>query len=143
MTPSRARPLRPGVGRWLWYALTGRLDVRYRQWAFRDLTAATWPLRHLARLLVPLAPVAAALLAVLPGPWSVRITAVAMGSAVGLLYTFVFLHDSTERRARRFGYLPGAVDEARAERRATRSLARAARRFGREAPPGGPPPPPG
>jgi hypothetical protein len=143
VTPPRARPLRPGAGRWLWYALTGRLEPRYREWAFRDLTVGTWPLRHLARLLVPLAPVAAVLLTVLPGPWSVRISAVAMGMVVGLLYTFVFLHESTERRATKFGYPPGAVEEARAERRATRSLARANRRFRREAPPDGPPTPPG
>lgn len=138
VTSSRSRPLRPGVGRWLWYALTGRLDPRYREWAFHDLTVGTWPLRHLARLIVPLVPLAAVLLVVLPGSWSVRISAVAVGVVVGLFYTFVFLHESTERRATRFGYLPGAVDEARAERRATRSLARASRRFHRGPPPDGP-----
>jgi hypothetical protein len=120
------------VGRWLWYALTGRLAPRYRDWAFRDLTCRTWPLRHLARLLVPLVPVAAVLVVVLPGPWSVRVTAVAMGMVIGLLFTFVFLDESTERRAARLGYPSGALEAARAQRRATRSLARIARRFHRE-----------
>lgn len=110
-------PARPGPVRWLWYALTGRLPPRYREWVLYDLTCPTWPLRHLARLLVPLAPLAGVLIAVLPGPLGVRATGVAIGSVVGLLFTFVFLEDSTDRRATKFGYpsgTPRAVREHRA-----------------------------
>ena len=125
-------PRRPGVLRWLWYALSGRLPMRYRDWVLHDLSTPTWPLRHLARLVVPLVPVAVALVLVLPGPWSVRVTAVVMGSVIGLLFSFVFLNESTDRRAMRFGYPSGAAEAARQERRATRSLAKAAEEFRRD-----------
>lgn len=106
------------MGRWLWYALTGRLIPRYHAWAFRDLTCRTWPLRHLARLLVPAVPVAALLVLFLPGPMSVRVTAAVTGMVIGLLYSFVFLHESTDRRAVKLGYPSGAVEAARRHREA-------------------------
>ena len=116
-TPRRA-PERPGAFRWLWYAITGRLIPRYHAWAFNDLTCRTWPLRHLARLLVPAVPVAALLTVLLPGPLSVRITAAVTGMVIGLLYSFVFLHESTDRRAVKLGYPSGAVEAARQHRAA-------------------------
>ncbi len=122
---------RPGPHRWLWYALTGRLDPRFREWAFHDLTARTWPLRHLARLLVWAVPVVLLLLLVLPGPMSVRVTAAVTGMVVGVLYSFVFLHDSTERRAIKLGYEPGAAEEARKQRVAEAELARDLKRLER------------
>lgn len=122
---------RPGPHRWLWYALTGRLDPRFREWAFRDLTARTWPLRHLARLLVWAVPVVLLLLLMLPGQMSVRVTAALTGMVIGVLYSFVFLHESTERRAVKLGYRPGAAEEARRQRAARDELARDLRRFER------------
>lgn len=110
-------PRRPGAGRWLWYAVTGRLAPRYHAWAFRDLTCRTWPLRHLGRLLVLAVPVAALLVVALPGDMSTRVTAAVTGMVVGLLYSFVFLHESTDRRAGKLGYPSGAVEAARRERR--------------------------
>jgi hypothetical protein len=110
-------PRRPGVGRWLWYAVSGKLPWRYRDWVLYDLTTSTWPLRHLARLLVPLVPVAVVLTVTLPGPLSLRLAAVVVGSVVGLAYTFVFLDDSTDRRAVKFGY-PSGTAEAMRRRRA-------------------------
>lgn len=137
MTSHPGRPQRPGALRWLWYAVSGRLPMSYRDWVLFDLSCRTWPLRHLARLVVPLVPVAAALTLVLPGPWSIRVTAVVLGSVIGLLFSFVFLHESTARRAVRFGYPEGAVQDARDARRATRDLARAAEDFRhRRRPPG-------
>lgn len=117
--------------RWLWYAVSGRLPMRYRDWVLHDLSCRTWPLRHLARLIVPLVPVGVALAFVLPGPLSLRVTAVLMGAVIGLLFTFVFLFDSTEHRAQKFGYPPGALDQARQARRASKDLARAAEDFNR------------
>jgi hypothetical protein len=116
-----AAPRRPGVLRWLWYALTGRLPSTYRAWVLHDLS----------KLMVPLVPVDAALLAMLPGPMWLRANAVVLGSVIGLLFSFVFLEESTEHRAQRFGLPPGAVQGAREERRASRDLARAARDFDR------------
>lgn len=124
-------PRRPGVFRWLWYAVSGRLPAEYRGWVLYDLSCRTWPLRHLARLVVPLVPVTAVLVVVLPGPASIRVTAVVLGAVIGLLFSFVFLHDSTERRALRFDYPPGALERARGERQAARDLARAADDFER------------
>jgi hypothetical protein len=124
--------VRPGALRWLWYSLTGRLDPRYREWAFYDLTTRTWPLRHLARLIVPLVPAVALLFAVLPGPYWVRAMAVGAGGLIGLLYSFVFLHESTDRRAIKLGYPSGAVEAARAQRRADASLHRSFERFNRD-----------
>ncbi len=82
--------------------------------------------------MVPALPVAAALIAALPGPLSVRLTATIIGVVVGLLYSFVFLHESTERRASRLGYPPGAAGTAREQRQAADVLARDAERFLRE-----------
>ena len=126
-----AHPQRPGVFRWLWYAISGRLPASYRDWVLYDLTCPTWPLRHLARLLVPLVPVVAILVVLLPGPWWLRAMAVLMGSVVGLLYTFVFLYESSDRRAAKFGYPSGTLQAAREDRRAAQALARAAADFQR------------
>ena len=124
--------VRPGAPRWLWYALTGRLAPRYREWAFYDLTTRTWPLRHLARLLVPLVPAVAALFGVLPGAYWVRAMAVGAGAVIGLLYSYVFLYESTDRRAVKLGYPSGAVEAARRQRRADEALYRSFERFNRD-----------
>lgn len=126
-----ARMLRPGPIRWFWYALGGRLPGRFREWVLDDLTRRTWPLRHLTRLLVQLAPVAVVLIAVVPGPLWVRVMGAVGGSVVGLLYSFVFLYEATERRAAKAGYPPGTLAAVREERRADRALAEAARDFDR------------
>jgi len=56
------------------------------------------------------------LLFVLPGALSIRAAAVVMGSVVGLLYAFVFLDDSTDRRATKFGYPAGTARAVREQR---------------------------
>ena len=117
MTSGGRVPRRPGPARWLWYAISARLPYRYRDWVLYDLTCPTWPLRHLARLLVLLVPIDAALIAFLPGPLAVRAWATAIGSVVGLLFTFVFLEDATDRRATKFGF-PGGTAQAVREQRA-------------------------
>ncbi|GAA5174591.1 hypothetical protein GCM10023321_78750 [Pseudonocardia eucalypti] len=117
MTEPGAKPRHPGAARWLWYSVSGRLPDRYRDWVLYDLTCPTWPLRHLARLLVPLVPVMAVLLLVLPGPLWLRAMAAGLGAVIGLLYSFVFLHDSADRRAARFGYPPGTLQAVRGQRR--------------------------
>lgn len=126
-TPAPLR--RPGPARWLWYAFGGRLPAAHREWVLHDLTCRTWPLRHLVRLLVQLAPVAAGLLVLVPGPVWVRVMAVVGGCVVGLSYSMVFLYEATENRARKAGYHHGTAARVREERRAGRALAAAAREF--------------
>ena len=116
MDRTASAPRSPGPLRWLWYAVSGRLPFRYRAWVLHDLTCRTWPLRHLARLVVLVVPVAVVLLFVLPGALSIRAAAVVMGSVVGLLYAFVFLDDSTDRRATKFGYPAGTARAVREQR---------------------------
>lgn len=125
---------RPDPLHWLWYAMGGRLPVAYREWVLDDVTRRTWPLRHLARLLVQLLPLGALLLLVLPGPLWVRLMAVVGGSVVGLLYSFVFLYEATEARACKAGYPHGTAARVRGERHAGRSLAAALRAFERRHP---------
>ena len=111
---------RPGPVRWLWYAAGGALPPAYREWVLHDITCRTWPLRHLARLLTQLVPVVIVLLVLIPGPLWVRVMAVAGGSAVGLLYSFVFLYEATESRATKAGYPHGTAARGREEARGAR-----------------------
>lgn len=122
---------RPGPFRWFWYAVGGRLPARYSPWVLQDLTCRTWPLRHLARLVAQLAPVAIILVILLPGPLWIRIMGAVGGSLVGLLYSFVFLYEATEGRAIKAGYPHGILHEVRNERRTKRALRRAAADFDR------------
>ena len=122
---------RPDPLHWLWYAMGGKLPAAYRRWVRDDITRRTWPLRHLLRLLVQLAPFSLVLLLLLPGPLWVRVMAVAGGCAVGLLYSFVFLYEATEMRATKAGYPHGTAALVREERHADRLLTDAARAFDR------------
>ena len=122
---------RPGPVRWFWYALGGRLPARYRPWVLHDLTCRTWPLRHLARLLAQLAPVAIVLVILLPGPLWIRVMGAVGGSLVGFFYSFVFLYEATESRATKAGYPHGTLNEARNDRHTERALRQAAADFDR------------
>ena len=121
MTPDHdpecaAVPTCPGPALWVSYAVTGRLPRRYRARVLYDLGCPTWPLRHLARPVVPVVPVASILVLALPGPLPVLAAAVLMGSLIGLGYTFVFLHHSTDRRATKFGYPSSIAQRIRDQR---------------------------
>jgi Family of unknown function (DUF5313) len=122
---------RPGIVRWLWYALGGSLPAAHREWVLHDVTCRTWPLRHLLRLLVQVVPVALVLVVLIPGPLWVRLMAAMGGSLVGLFYSFVFLYEATEHRACKAGYAHGTAARVREERHAARALATAVREFER------------
>jgi Family of unknown function (DUF5313) len=122
---------RPGPLRWFWYALGGRLPTGYREWVLHDLTCRTWPLRHLARLLTQLAPVAVLLVVALPGPLWIRVMGAVGGSLIGLLYSFVFLYEATESRAVKTGYPAGTLQAIRNDRHAEQALQRATADFER------------
>jgi hypothetical protein len=113
---------RPGPLRWLWYALGGRLPRRYRGWVLHDLTCRSWPLRHLVRACVQVAPVVAVLLVVVPGPLAVRAAAVTAGVLLGLLYSGAYLYEIAEHRVAQAGYPTGTAarvrEQADAEARA-------------------------
>jgi len=133
MNRSDPRPARyrPGPLCWFWYAVGGRLPARYRSWILHDLTCRAWPLRHLARLVAQLAPVAIVLVLLLPGPLWIRVMGALGGSLVGLFYSFVFLYEATEGRAVKAGYPHGMLHEVRNERQTERALQRAASDFDR------------
>ncbi|GAB2749957.1 hypothetical protein GCM10027174_25560 [Salinifilum aidingensis] len=103
---------RPNPAQWVWYAFGGKLPDRHAEWVLHDVTARTWPLRHLARALTQLAPFC--LLVLLPGPLWIRVSAVALGLFVGLFYSFCYMGEAAEHRAIKHGYPPGMAREIRA-----------------------------
>ena len=109
----RPRPVpgRPGPLRWIWYAFGGRLPDRSAEWVLHDVTCRTWVLRHLARALTQLSPFC--LLVLLPGPWSIRLSAVGMGLFVGLFYSVCLMGEACEHRVIKHGYPPGLGRETR------------------------------
>lgn len=77
---------RPGPLWWTWYAFGGKLPDRHGEWVLNDVTCRTWWLRHVARSLVQLAPVAALLLVVL-GPGWITYLGLAAGTILALIYS--------------------------------------------------------
>lgn len=95
---------RPGPLRWLWYAFWGPLPDRYAVWVLYDATCATWVLRYAARVLTAAAVPVAAIAVFLPAPGEVRgWTAFAAGSCA-VLFTGVWINESTEHRLARAGW---------------------------------------
>ncbi|WP_028937443.1 DUF5313 family protein [Pseudonocardia spinosispora] len=106
---------RPGPFRWLWYAYGGALPERNRTWVLHDLTCRTWPLRHLIRATVQVAPVIVVLLLVVPGSLAIRLAAVTAGLLLGLFYSCAYMHEITEHRAAKAGYPVGTAREVQLE----------------------------
>ena len=108
-------PRRPSPPRWVWYALGGSLPSEYREWVLHDASCDTWVLRHFVRAFIQIAVVAAPIVLLVPGPAWVRVSALLLGVLVGLQYALWFVDGSVERRVRKAGYAPGAVEVARNE----------------------------
>lgn len=104
---------RPGVLLLLWYAVGGGLPDPYRAWVLHDVSCDHWVLRHFLRAFVQISLIAPLLYIVVPGPVWVRACSVLLGVLVGMQYSLWFLDGSVERRARRAGYSPQAVQAAR------------------------------
>jgi len=117
---------RPGLLQWLRYAFGAGLPVPMRRWVLHDVTAGTWVLRHVGRAIVQIVPVAVLLAVFLPGDSTVRIAAITMGAAIGMLYSVVFVEAATEHRAIKAGYAEGYATQVRARRK---HLRRALRRL--------------
>jgi hypothetical protein len=133
---------RPGPLRWLRYAFGGRLPDRYGAWVLQDVTAPTWVLRQIARSLLQMSPLIAAVLIFVPGPFWIRGMSAFGGLIMGLIYSLGYLIETTEHRLVKAGYPVGTGERVRAERasdertvgtaeRRAKMLARADRRDAR------------
>jgi len=108
---------RPHPAQWLWYAAGGRLPSRLSAWVLHDVTARTWVLRHAARSVALLTPVAAACL-LFPGPLGLRLAMALLVLIVGAYFSLSYVEESCELRAVKHGHAPGtakAVRDARTE----------------------------
>jgi hypothetical protein len=106
---------RPGLLRWLWYAMGGGLPARYRHWVLHDVTTKRWRWRALFRSVVQILPVAVLLYVLLPTePW-VRLMAVGGGLLVGMIYAVAYLEESTEHRAVKAGFARGTAKAIRGD----------------------------
>lgn len=113
--------VRPDPFGWVRYAFGAGLPERNRAWVLHDVTARTWFLRHLARGVVQIVPVAVLLYVLFDpvlgfGP-QVAGMAVLAGAAIGLFYAGAFAWGATVHRAIKAGYSEATVEAARSERR--------------------------
>jgi hypothetical protein len=100
---------------WTWYAFGGKLPDRYQEWVLHDVTCPTWWLRHVARSLVQVTPVAILLLLIL-GPQWITYLAVAAGAILALIYSVAYIEETGEHRLGKHGYPVGTGRELRAHR---------------------------
>jgi len=115
---------RPGPLRWVLYAFGAGLPAPMHRWVLHDVTAATWFLRHVARAIVQIVPVAVLLAVFLPLDATVRVAAITMGAVIGLLYSTVFVEAATEHRAIKAGYPEGYATLVRSRRKRLRRALR-------------------
>jgi hypothetical protein len=110
---SEERPRRPGVLRWLWYALGGGLPERFSPWVLHDTTTRTWALRHLLRAFVQLAVPIGLVLLLVPGEFWIRAMAAVGGIMLGLFFSLAYMPETTENRVKRAGYPAGTAQAGR------------------------------
>ncbi len=109
------KPQRPGVLRWLWYALGGGLPARHNTWVLHDTTTRTWALRHVARALVQMAVPIALILLLVPGEFWIRAMAALGGVLLGMMFSLAYMPESTENRVVKAGYPAGTATADREE----------------------------
>jgi hypothetical protein len=109
--------VRPDPFRWVLYAFGAGLPERNRTWVLHDVTTRTWFLRHVARGLVQIVPIAVVLYLLLPMDPVIKASAIGMGALIGLIYSGAFAWGATEHRAIKAGYPEGTVERVRSERR--------------------------
>jgi hypothetical protein len=108
--------VRPDPIHWVLYAFGAGLPERNREWVLHDVTARTWFLRHMARAVLQILPFAAVLYLLLPMDPTIKLSAVAMGALMGLIYAGAFAWGSAAHRAVKAGYPEGLVEELRQRR---------------------------
>jgi hypothetical protein len=118
---------RPGPLWWLWYAYGGRLPARFAPWVLHDTTCPTWWVRHVARVVVQIAPFVAAIVIFVPGPLWLRAMSALGGAIMGMIFAVAYVHETAEHRLVKAGYPQGTGVETRAERTRDKDEAAAAR----------------
>lgn len=122
---------RPNPIQWLRYAVGGRLPEPLHAWVLRDVSARTWVWRHVARMSVLVAPLAAACLLV-PGPLGLRAAMALLLVIVGAYFSLSYVEESSDMRAVKHGHAPGAakaIRDARHEQAEALARARYAARY--------------
>ncbi|GAA4740864.1 hypothetical protein GCM10023328_22590 [Modestobacter marinus] len=121
-------PVRPGVLRWLWYAMGGSLPERHSSWVLHDTTTASWGWRHVLRALVQMAVPIALVLLLVPGPFWIRGMTALGGLLLGLIFSFAYMTETTENRVKKAGYPVGTAQQVRDRAQVGRDAEQAARR---------------
>jgi hypothetical protein len=114
--PTRSSQRRPTPLQWVRYALGGGLPAELSPWVLADTTEPGWIRRHLTRALVQLSPVLVLCLVVVPVPLVYRVSAVAGGVLMGLVFSIAFMTETIEHRVAKAGYPAGTAARLRAER---------------------------
>src|SRR3954453_8574892 len=112
-----AAPLQRPVGfKLLWYSLGGSLPERHWAWVLHDGTCRTWLLRHFARTLLVVAPIFAAIMALVPASVGTRLLTGLTVSGGLFMFSLVNSLIDTDRRAVRAGYPAGLSADIRSGR---------------------------
>jgi hypothetical protein len=119
---------RPGVLRWLWYAMGGGLPARYNPWVLHDTTTRTWALRHMARAVVQMSVPIALVVLLIPGPLWIRSMAALGGLILGLFFSLAYMTETVESRVKRAGFPAGAAQAGRDRAAARREIHESERR---------------
>lgn len=96
--------VRPGVWQWLRYVFWLRLPPQHAVWVLFDTTCSTWVVRHLARVLVAVAPPVALIAIFLPGAAALRDLTAFVTGACAVLFTTMYVNESTQHRLAQAGY---------------------------------------
>ena len=124
---------RPGVLRWLVYALGGGLPARHRTWVLHDTTTDTWWVRHVARTLVQMSIPIALIMVLLPASWQLRAAVAGAGIVLGFIYSLAYMPETTENRVVKAGYPAGTATAVREEYSKQRQVEQSQRRRAAEA----------
>ena len=124
---------RPGPILWLRYLVTGGLPEQYGEWVLHDATCRTWWLRHVARFLIQMTPLAVAAALIIPAPLPIRVGVAVVGVVGTAFFALGFVAEGAERRVEKAGYRYGLAAELREQRALATQHATAERNRARRA----------
>ncbi|HZZ96028.1 MAG TPA: DUF5313 family protein [Jatrophihabitantaceae bacterium] len=116
MTQDDDKVIRPNALQWLRYVYTGAVPAKNESWVLYDATRPTWVLRHLARYVVVVAPIVAAVLIFLPAPLLLRVLCCVVAFLTMMIFYAGFTVDAVERRVEKAGYTSGTATRLRQQR---------------------------
>src|SRR5438552_16649043 len=96
---------RPGVLRWLGYAVGVRLPERYNDWARHNATSKHWRARYVLQRSVGIVPLCTVWLLLPVSIW-LRLSLVLMAALVAYFYSCAYMEESVEQRLGRQGFPP-------------------------------------